>query len=79
MCARVCVRVCVWMRVCQLTELGFVTELDVSYNRIDRLPPSLSSMHGLRVCVLAANAIDRLPAKARPQHPRLHACSITGP
>ena len=50
----------------QLTGLAFITSLDLSYNRIDRLPPSLSAMHQLRVCVLAGNSIDRLPTKARP-------------
>jgi hypothetical protein len=27
----------------QLTDLAFITELDLSHNRIDRVPPSLRS------------------------------------
>lgn len=47
----------------QLTDFGFLINLNLSNNKIDRVPPSITNMVQLKSFVLAGNSIDRLPAR----------------
>lgn len=47
----------------QLTDFDFLINIDLSYNKIDRIPPAITNMVQLRSCCLAGNTIDRLPPR----------------
>ena len=47
----------------QLTDFDFLVNIDLSYNKIDRVPPAITNMVQLRSCILAGNTVDRLPPR----------------
>lgn len=47
----------------QLTDFNFLIKINLSYNKIDRIPPAITNMVQLEICNLAGNSIDRLPPR----------------
>ena len=47
----------------QLTDFDFLINIDLSYNKIDRIPPAITNMVQLKSCILAGNTVDRLPPR----------------